>query len=192
MKNYLVIYYSKTGNSRFLAEQVAQQLEADIILAKPILNSIFIQFLLSSMKVGVPNNLSTRAIARYDEVVIFGPVWGGLLISPLRRILHYCIQADRPIHFALSCETSDQQKEDKYGYAGVLSEARRIGGKLLKTTAAFPTTLVKEGDPTWSPKLSEKVKITEENFRGTMKARLEHFVSEIRLVNKTAPNARLP
>lgn len=179
MKNYLVVYYSKTGNSKFLAEKAAQWLSADIMAVRPMVNRLFLLFLLSSFKIHIPINIRPGDLAKYDALLVFGPIWGGLLISPLRTVLHSCIKAGRPIHFALSCETDDAHKDDKYGYGRVLEEAKRLGGKLVKTTAAFPTSLVMEKDAKWSPKLSEKVKITEQNFQGTIRERLKLFVTDV-------------
>lgn len=122
-----------------------------------------------------------KEIEEYDELIIFGPIWGGLLISPLRNTLKKCVRASREIHFALSCETSDEDKDNKYGYARVLNEAKKIGGLSVKNTAAFSTSLVRSKTESLNPRLSKKVKITEENFKGEIGERLEEFVVRIKL-----------
>ncbi len=180
MKQYLVVYYSKTGNSKFLAKKMAERLAADSIAVKPMVKQLFWLFLLSSLKIRIPTNISPKVLQKCESVVVFGPIWGGLLISPLRSVMRDCVRADKPIHLALSCETDDAHKDDKYGYAGVLEEAKQVGGKLVKTTAAFPTSLVMEKDASWSPKLSEKVKITEQNYQGAIQERIERFISDVR------------
>ncbi len=179
MKSYAVLYYSKTGNSKFLAERLAQLLECPCKPILPSVNRLLPLFMLSNLKVKLPIGISQQELAQFDEIVMIGPIWGGLLIAPLRTALKKCIKAAKPIHFAVSCETSDEAKNDKYGYAHVLQEAKMLGGNLVKTTEAFPTTLAKGSDATWHPKLSEKVKITEENFEGALASRLANFAQAI-------------
>jgi menaquinone-dependent protoporphyrinogen IX oxidase len=180
MKKYLVLYYSKTGNSKFLAQKAATALGCDLRPIKPIINNTALLFLLSSLKISIAIDVSKEDIEKYDEVIIFGPIWGGLLISPLKNALKKCAAVSKAIHFAVSCETSDSQKNEKYGYAHVLQEAENSGGQFVKTTEAFSTALVNKDNKSWTPKLSEKIKITEENFEGAIKERFENFIAKIK------------
>lgn len=184
MKNYLILYYSKTGNSKFIAEKLSAGLICNSKRITPIIDSVAVLFLLSLMKVGVPTNISKKEIEVYSEVVIVGPVWGGLLISPLRNTLKKCIRASKNIHFAVTCETKDEEKNNKYGYAKVLREAKGLGDKFVRTTEAFSTSLVNPENKVWSPKLSEKIKITERNFNGELKSRLSDFAIKIKSFEK--------
>lgn len=181
MKKYLILYYSKTGNSKFLAEKLAEELEGSKLKRIiPRINGLFLIFLLSALKIGVGGRVSREDIGDCDEVVIIGPIWGGLLISPLRSTIKKCVKASRSIHFAITCETSDEEKNHKYGYVRVLRAAEDIAEGFIKHTEAFPTPLVKAGDESWTPKLSEKVKITEENYGGAMRSRLTNFAEKIK------------
>ncbi len=179
MKKYLVIYYSKTGNSKFLAEKISNELGCDLKKIKPVTESLLLLFLMSLLKINVSTGISREDIEEYDEVIILGPIWGGLLISPLRSMLKICVKAEKPVHFAVSCETSEELKDSKYGYGQVLREAEQLGGKLVRTTGAFSTSLVQNNNGSWSPKLSEKTKITEENFIGIIRSRFNDFINRI-------------
>ncbi|HUZ60129.1 MAG TPA: hypothetical protein VMU83_15250 [Hanamia sp.] len=180
MKKYLILYYSKTGNSQFIAEKLSKELGFNSKKIIPVMDSLAVLFLLSLMKIGIPTNISKKEIEGYDEVIILGPVWGGLLISPLRNTLKKCIKASKNIHFAVTCETKDDDKDKKYGYAKVLRKAKGLGGKFVRTMEAFSTALVNTDNKAWSPKLSEKIKITEENFNGALKSRLSDFAIQIK------------
>lgn len=180
MKKYLILYYSKTGNSKFIAEKLSEELACNLKEIKPVINNLFVLFLLSLMKIGIPTNISREEIKDYDEIVIVGPIWGGLLISPLRNTIKKCIKASKDTDFAVTCETKEEDKNKKYGYAKVLRGAEDLGGKLVHITAAFSTSLVNMESKTWSPKLSEKIKITEESFNDVLKARLDDFILKIR------------
>ncbi len=178
MKQYLVLYYSKTGNSKFLAEKVAGALAGDLKSIRPPLDHVLFLYMLSALKIGVPTGISSKELENYEEVVLFGPVWGGLLIAPLRSMLKKCIRAAKPVHFAVSCEVGEEEKDGKYGYTRVLREAEKAGGELVKTTAAFSTALVAT-EPR-SVQLSEKTRLTEENFEGPVRSRLEDFIDRIK------------
>ena len=180
MKNYLVLYYSKTGNSQFLAKEVARILHADCHKVVPVVNGLFLLLLFSLMKIKVATKPGKELLLAYDEIILFGPIWTGQLISPLRSMLAKCAKANRPIHFGLSCVTGDQEKGDKYGYESVVKVAKEIGGRWVKSTCAFPAPLLKIDDPTWDPKHPGKVTITKENFKGPFKQRLEDFATAIK------------
>lgn len=180
MKKYLILYYSKTGNSKFIAEKLSHELSCDLKKIVPIIDSVLLMFLLSLLRVKIPTNVSRKEIENYDEVIILGPIWGGLLISPLRNTLMKCIKASKNIHFAVTCETKDEEKNSKYGYAHVLKEAESLGNKFIRTTEAFSTSLVNLVHKSWSPKPSEKIKITEDNFNGVLKSRVENFAIKIK------------
>jgi len=56
MKKYLVLYYSKTGNSKFFAEKTAQKLGADIESIKPVINNTLLLVMFSMLKWVHPKN----------------------------------------------------------------------------------------------------------------------------------------
>lgn len=181
MKKYLILFYSKTGNSKFIAEKLSIALDSDLKEIKPVINSLLVLFLLSLIKIGIPTNISKEDFENYDEIILVGPVWGGLLISPLRNTIKKCVKASRNMHFAVTCETKEEEKDNKYGYTKVLTKAKNLGGKFVQTTDAFSTSLVNINNKKWSPKLSEKIKITEENFNDLLKSRISYFESRITL-----------
>jgi len=180
MKNYLVLYYSKTGNSKFIAEKLSQVLTCDAKMITPIIDNVFILYTLSLLNINIPTNIAAMDIREHDEIIIIGPIWGGQLISPLRTVLNKCIKASKNIHFAVTCETKEEDGDNKYGYAQVLKKASDLSNKYVKNVAAFSTSLVNFGDKSWSPKLSEKIKITEENFNSVLKSRVADFVKKIK------------
>jgi flavodoxin len=180
MKTYLVLYYSKTGNSKFIADKLSHELACDSKEITPMFNSLLILFLLSLLRINIPTNIVIEDISKYDEIIIIGPIWGGLLISPLRTVLNKSLKASKNIYFSVTCETKEEDKDSKYGYSQVLKKARDLGGKFIKNTEAFPTSLVNFGNKQWSPKLSEKIKINEDNYSGVLKLRVENFANKIK------------
>lgn len=187
-KKFLVLYYSKTGNSRFLAGRIAENLGADLRSLKPPVSGTFLLFLLSRMRVPLGAGIAVKDLEKYDEVVLLGPVWGGIAIAPLRTAIRICIKAGKPLHFAVSCDIGDEEKDSKYGYGPVLKEARRLAGQYLLSEAAFPNTLLEVAEPPKSLKTSEKVRIEEANYKGAMEGRVAIFIREIQnALPKKAP-----
>jgi flavodoxin len=180
MKNYLVLYYSKTGNSKFIAEKLSKELWCPSKKITPMIDNIALLFLLSLLRINIPTNITDEDIQEYDEVILLGPIWGGLVVSPLRTIIKKCARASKNIHFAVTCETKDEDKDKKYGSSQVLKKASDLGGKYVKNTAAFSTSLVYSDNPSWSPKLSEKIKLTEDNYKGVLMSRVQNYASKIK------------
>jgi flavodoxin len=180
MKTYLLLFYSKTGNSKFIADKLSHELMCDSKEIAPMFNNVLILYLLTLLKINIPTNISNEDIRKYDEIIIIGPIWGGLLISPLRTVINKSLKASKSIHFSVTCETKEEDKNSKYGYSQVLKKANDLGGKFFKNAAAFSTALVNFGNKSWTPKLSEKIKITEENYSEILKLRVEDFAKKIK------------
>ena len=179
MKKYIILCYSKTGNSRFIAEKLAKELRCDLELVRPNLNYTGLLFLISLLKIPILTNISTNKIKEYEEIIVIGPIWGGLLIAPLRTLLKKCFKLSKPVHFAVTCESTEEGKDNKYGYNQVLNSTKDLGGQLVKTTAAFSTSLTKGHDRKIKKGTTVKAKITEENFGVELKERLDDFKNRI-------------
>jgi len=179
MKKYIILYYSKTGNSRLIAEKLSRELSCDLGMVQPKLNYTGLLFLISLLKIPIPTNISTNRIKEYEEIIVIGPIWGGLLIAPLRAILKKCFNLSKPVHFAVTCETSEDEKDNKYGYNQVLKSTRELGGHLVRTTAAFSTSLIKGYGRKSKKNITVKTKFTEENFSIELKERLHDFKNKI-------------
>ncbi len=179
MKKYLILFYSKTGNSRFIAEKLAQELSGDTLKIEPVVNSIAALFLLSAMNFRVPVHLSKEQISAYDEVIVLGPIWGGQLLAPLRSAIRACQKASRPFHFAVTCESSDEEKDGQYGYNQVLHKIQEVGGIWARTTVAFPLPLV-DGYVPLADAMAEKTRITEANYSAALRERVRAFAEKIK------------
>lgn len=178
MKKHLVLCYSKTGNSMFIAEKLSKELHCDIEIIKPMFNSIGFLFLMSLLNIPVPVNISKDKIRPYKEIIIIGPIWGGLLIVPLKSVLKKAIKLTKQVHFVVTCETKDSDKDSKYGYNNVLLKAGKIGGNLVRSTTAFSTSLISGYDEK-EYNINVKAKFTEDNFSELLQDRLEDLKNRI-------------
>lgn len=180
MKTYLLVFYSNTGNSKFIADKLSNELVCDSKEIIPMFKNPIILFLLSLLSINIPTNISKENIRKYDEIIIIGPIWAGLLISPLRTFIKKSIKASKNIHFSVTCETKEEDKNSKYGYIQVLTKASNLGGKFFKNTAAFSTSLANTENKSLTTKLDEKIKLTEENYSEILKLRVKDFAKKIK------------
>ena len=88
---HLVVYYSRTGNNRTIAEQIAKALSADI---DEIIDKKNRQGKLNWLKAGRDSragNLTEIEYAKnpqdYDTIIIGAPIWAWSPIPPLRTYL---------------------------------------------------------------------------------------------------------
>ncbi|MFW9948004.1 MAG: flavodoxin family protein [Candidatus Odinarchaeota archaeon] len=94
MKRILVVYYSLTGNTKFIAEHISNALNADIEEVKPIkeLNpesgsKYFWGGMKAKMKTKPKLNDLIHNPLEYDLIIIGTPVWAWTLSPPIRS---YC------------------------------------------------------------------------------------------------------
>lgn len=92
-QNILIVYFSRTGNTRLAAEELARQLHCDIqeiqSLAKYPAGFIGYQRALFHAAFGrsFPIRIEQRNLAKYDLVIVGSPVWGSSIASPVRTFL---------------------------------------------------------------------------------------------------------
>lgn len=184
MTKKLILYYSKTGNSKFIAEKLSKEMPYDIDIIKPWFDSIGFLFLISLLNIPIPVTISKNKLRPYQEIILIGPIWGGLLISPLRSVLKKCLTLTKPVHFAVTCESKESDKDTKYGYNQVLIKVKQMGGDLVKSTTAFSTSLVSDYDGKIEIDIYKKSKITSENFSEALKHKFDEFKN---LINTSTP-----
>ena len=179
MKKYLILCYSKSGNSKYIAKKLSKELLCDIETIHPLFNNIGFLFLATLLKIPIPTNITSKKINEYNEIILIGPIWGGQLIAPLQTVIKKCISLSKPIHFAVTCETTENDKDKEYGFEQVLKKAIIIGGNLIKTTDAFSTSLVKNYDSNIKKGVTVKTHITDENYSDELEKRLLNFKNGI-------------
>ena len=90
----LVVYYSYTGNTKMIAEQIQKKLECDILEIKPVVPySTDYQTVVDEEQ----NNESAKKtpeidkidvdLSKYDEIIIGSPVWWYTIAPVIRTFL---------------------------------------------------------------------------------------------------------
>ena len=178
-KNYLVTYYSKTGNNQFVAEKISEMLDCPVKEIDPTFNYLGLQFLLSVFNLNTKTNIYKADLSCYDEIIVCGPIWGGLLISPLRKVIRKCLEVSKPVHFITCCGTGDEAKAERYGYGGVLKRVKELSPSLIRTVAAIPVVLILTPEEANDPELAMKTRLSEETYTKAFRDRLQGFVQAV-------------
>lgn len=90
----LVVYYSLEGNTKFIAESIADEIKADIFKLEPVKdieNSGFVKYLLGGSQVMFKKTPQLKTITQdiedYDIIFIGTPVWAWNFSPPIRTFL---------------------------------------------------------------------------------------------------------
>lgn len=93
-KKVLVVYFSRTGNTKKVATEIARGLGCDLqeIKSSPEYKKGFWGYqkaLFHAAFKRMPNiQIPSSNITKYDLVIVGGPVWGGSISAPVRGFLH--------------------------------------------------------------------------------------------------------
>jgi len=176
MKKDLVIYYSNTGNNKYLANRIAGSLACEITEIRPRLNAFPLLLLFSSLKRSFGIKALKPNPGEYERIILCGPVWMGKLISPLRDFLFKYRKSIDSLYFASCCASSDIAKDEKYGHGLVFNMVREIMGQKCIHCEAFPVGLVVPEDKKEDGNTIMKTRLSDDNFNGEILLRFEKFI----------------
>jgi hypothetical protein len=175
----LVLYYSNSGNNRYLAKRFSKSLSCDLEEIKPLAGILpfLIIFSLAGISAGIRK--LKHDLKTFDRIIFCGPLWMGRLCSPVKDALLKCRGLSAKLYFATCCGSSDDAKNDKFGYATVFPAIEHLAGEKKVRCEAFPVTMVLSPDKPKDESAVMKAKLSDENFEGRILERLDSFVREI-------------
>ena len=130
----VIVYFSREGHTRKVANALAEQLNADTVeITEPKKRNGFLGFMRSgreSMANKIPeiNPIQTN-ISDYDRVIIAAPIWAGNLSTPARAFL---IKYKDQIKEAAFCITMNGNNPEK-----ALATMEKLSGKTPIATVAL-------------------------------------------------------
>lgn len=87
----VVAYYSRTGNTKFVAERIAEQLGADLCEVTDKKNRqgrlVFLTGGLAALREKLTDIEVSKPIEEYDLVIVGSPVWAGKIAPATRKLL---------------------------------------------------------------------------------------------------------
>lgn len=177
--NPLVVYYSKKGSNRYLAERLARELQCDVEAIRPRLNLFALLALFGAIRISPGIAPLKHDPGSFDRIVLCGPIWMGQLISPLRDFLKRYRDSITKLYFATCCGSSDEDKDGTFGYATVFPRVREIMGEKCVHCEAFPIGLVLGGEEKNKGDSVMKTRLSDSNFCGAIEKRSTAFVEKV-------------
>ena len=179
MADTLVVYYSKTGSNDFLAKKIANDLNADLAQIKPRFNNQIIQIPFSQVNFTLGIKDLDFDVSDYDKIVLVGPIWTGQLINPLRTFLNKYDKEINNLHFVTCCGSTDDNKDEKFGYELVFNRVREMIANKCKSCTALPIALVIPEANQGNEDYIMKTRLTQDNFTGEILTRYNEFLEII-------------
>ena len=175
----LVVYFSNSGNNKFLAEKIAAFLKCDSEPIKPWLNIFPFIMLFSILKMSLGIKTLKHPLQEYDRIVLCGPILMGKLISPLHAFINKYNRNIQTLFFATCCGSSDAKKDGKFGYAQVFLHVKRLLGDRCVHCEAFPIDLVLPDDQKDLGEAIMKTRLSDNNFTDDLQKRIEDFTKKV-------------
>ncbi len=129
MNKYGVIYYTRSNNSKRIAEKIANQLSCDLV---QITDNISWKGLFGYIKAGFYSMTNKQVDIQFlgdldtvEQTIIVGPLWAGGLAPALRTLLDQ-FPRDK-VHLVVS--SIESQVEDRSGYLSVHHIAKKSGNE---------------------------------------------------------------
>ncbi|MBN2617678.1 MAG: hypothetical protein JXR64_05135 [Spirochaetales bacterium] len=174
----LVVYYSKNGSSKYLAQRLGRELLCDVEPLVPRINSFFTVLLgltlgLKKIRVNVED---------YNKIIICSPIWMGQLLSPVRSFINKYSNNATKCYLALSCASSEESKNDKFGYNTVIKKFEELTGDKFVSAHAFSVLKVIPPSNAKNDDIIMKTTFNDENFKNVI---LNEFSDFIEIINAT-------
>lgn len=175
----LVAYYSQSGNNKYLAAKIADTLKSDIEEIKPRLRIFPFLILFSLIKSSMGIKTFAHDVKKYDRIILCGPIWMGLLVSPLRDFINKNRRNINKLYFATCCGAGDDAKDKKFGYGGIFKIIKSLLGEICAACEAFPVVLVVPEDKRLDGDTVMKTRLSDDNFAGEIQRRFDEFVKKV-------------
>jgi flavodoxin len=175
----LVVYYSNTGNNKYLAEKIANDKKYDLYRISPRVKSSFGLMISSLLKISIGIHNSDKNIRDYDAVILCGPIWMGQLISPLSDFLKKYKEDINKLYFITCCGSGEDDKETKFGYTKIFEKIQKLMAGKLEFAEAISIELITPEELKGKDEEIMKLRLSDENFKGGMLKRYSSIIDKI-------------
>ncbi|MBI9097585.1 MAG: hypothetical protein JEY91_03860 [Spirochaetaceae bacterium] len=175
MKKNIIVYYSRKGSNKFLAEQAAATLQCEIVPLKPRLNLLFFLLLSSATKISLGNRSIKTDFKDFESIILCGPIWMGQFVSPLYDFVKKYKNDIQHLDFITCCGSTDTAKNERFGYATVFPKIREILGDKCGKCEAFPIELIVPEEKRNDDQAMMNARLSASNFTGEIKKRFDNF-----------------
>lgn len=174
-----VVYYSKTGSNRFLAEKTAEALSCEAVQLHPRVSPLLPLLLASATKISFGNKTLKKDFSEFEQITVVGPVWMGQIAAPIYDFIRKYGSDIKKLNFITCCGSSDDAKNDKFGYALVFDKVKKLCEGKCGLCEAFPIDLLLSDEQKKDDELMMKTRMTDANFTAEIKERFDKTIREL-------------
>ncbi len=174
MKN-LIVYFSKSGNNKFLADKLASALDAPIEVLYP--KGFNMLFFLLNLNFGIKP--IQNKLHDFDRIILVGPVMMGRFIPPLKAFVTKYKSEIKQLVFVTCCGSGDEVKMEKFGHGHVFNDLETLLGNKLEFSEALPVGLTLSPEQKSNSDAIMKVRLDEANFSGAIAQRFDNLVARL-------------
>jgi len=176
--NALLVFYSRSGNNKYIAERIARDMECEIEEIMPKSKSYFALLASSLLKFGRGNTKAKYEIAGFSKIIVCSPIWMGQVAWPSYCFLKHNKSSMKSVYFVSCCGSNDEDKDSKFGYAQVFDKLRAFMGEKLKKAFGIPIGLNIDKSKLKEMNIME-IRLSDSNFVGDFKAKYDKMIAEI-------------
>jgi len=180
MNNFIVYYYSHSGNNAFIAKKIAKDLKCNYEEIIPIPSSFFLLILMTFIGIGSKVKKLKHNPSEFKTVIICSPIWIGQLVAPMRGFINkYKNSVDKIIYLTF-CGSNEEDNKTGFGFEKVHKNAVKVSkGKIKLTKALSIKTLRRNGKPI--PEEEQmNINMNDDLFTGEFKKQYDEFMEEIK------------
>lgn len=163
MKKTLIVYYSLTGNTKFISEAIKEALNSDILELKPVKelkaegsSKFFWGGAQAIMKKKPKLESFDISPLDYDLIFIGTPIWAGRFSPPIRSFLSKFDLSGKNLALWMCCGGDGQKSMEKFKEN--LSHANIISTNWFKEPLQQNSEDFKERAITWAKEVEENLK----------------------------------
>ena len=173
----VVIYYSGKGGNRYLANKTAEALGCEAVGLKPRVPALVMPATMMKISFGLkPLKID---FGSYDRVVLCGPLYVGNIAAPCSDFIKKYGERIKLIDFMTFCASTDEKKDEKFGYNTVFKRLKEQLGDRLGVCRAFPVELILSEAQKGNDQATMNTHLREETFNEAVRIRLNDYVGEL-------------
>jgi flavodoxin len=171
----IVVYYSRKGSNKYLAEKISRRLSCDLEEIRPRINAFGL--FLMNLNFGIRS--LKRKIYTYDRVIMVGPIFVGRFIPPLKSFVKKYSRQINELVFVTCCGSTYKNRDEKFGHGLVFNQVKELMNGKLVLTQAFPVGLVLPEEQREDPDAFMKAHLNDSTFNGEIANRFEEFMKKV-------------
>jgi hypothetical protein len=171
----IVVYYSRGGNNKFLAQKLGKSLQCEVVPIEPRITTFFLLLLRLSLGIKKIN----RNFVSFDRVYLVGPIWMGTIVKPLMDFMKKYKNQVQSWVFITCCGSNYKMKEEKFGHGIVFQKVKAILGEKCIHCEALPISLVLPENERENSDKVMKTLLSDSTFGGDFEQYYNAFVNKM-------------